>query len=152
MNETGFLPSWIRFPNSGELVSSLLFVAVSAAAGLGQNPPPAVRIDLDQAIQLAITHNHALKAARTLIDQSKAEEITAAIGPNPVFTYDDVFVPISPSQWNSATFNNVTEFDIGAATLSSADIRVNRESRRPKTKPRSRARKSLTTSAPSPSM
>ena len=82
----------------------------------GQNQASATRIDLDQAIQIAIAHNHALKAARTLIDQSKAQEITAAIRPNPVFTYDDLFIPIfSPGQLNSSTLNNITEFDVGAS-------------------------------------
>jgi cobalt-zinc-cadmium efflux system outer membrane protein len=73
-----------------------------------------VRIDLEQAIQIAVVHNHALKAARTQIQQSQAEEITAAIRPNPVFTYDDLYVPIfSPGHINGETFNNVTEFDVG---------------------------------------
>jgi len=80
----------------------------------GQSSGPVVRIDLEQAIQLALAHNHALKAAQTLIDQSRAEQITAAIRPNPVFTYDDLFVPVfSPSQLNSSTLDNVTEFDAG---------------------------------------
>jgi len=79
-----------------------------------QQSPPSVRIDLEQAIQMAVVHNHALKAARTEIQQSQAEEVTAAIRPNPVFTYDDLYVPIfSPSQLNSTTLNNVTEFDLG---------------------------------------
>jgi cobalt-zinc-cadmium efflux system outer membrane protein len=81
-----------------------------------QQSPPSVRIDLEQAIQMAVVHNHALKAARTEIQQSQAEEITAAIRPNPVFTYDDLYVPIfSPSQLNSANLNNVTEFDLGVS-------------------------------------
>ena len=63
---------------------------------------------------MAVVHNHALKAARTEIQQSQAEEVTAAIRPNPVFTYDDLYVPIfSPNQLNSTTLNNVTEFDLG---------------------------------------
>jgi outer membrane protein, heavy metal efflux system len=75
-----------------------------------------MRIDLDQAIHLALEHNHALKAARTQIQQSRAEEITAAIRPNPVFTYDDLFVPIfSPGQFTSSNINNVTEFDAGVS-------------------------------------
>jgi len=79
-----------------------------------QQSAPSVRIDLEQAIQIAIVHNHALKAARTQIQQSQAEEITAAIRPNPVFTYDDLYVPIfSPGHINGETFNNVTEFDVG---------------------------------------
>jgi cobalt-zinc-cadmium efflux system outer membrane protein len=75
-----------------------------------------VRIDLEQAIQMAVVHNHALKAARTQIQQSQAEEVTAAIRPNPVFTYDDLYVPIfSPSQLTATTLNNVTEFDLGVS-------------------------------------
>ncbi|MGA2610958.1 MAG: TolC family protein, partial [Terriglobia bacterium] len=81
-----------------------------------QQSAPNVRIDLEQAIQMAVVHNHALKAARTQIQQSQAEEVTAAIRPNPVFTYDDLYVPIfSPSQLNSTTLNNVTEFDLGVS-------------------------------------
>ncbi len=79
---------------------------------------PVVRIDIDEAIRLALEHNHALKAARTQIDQSRAQEITAAIRPNPVFTYDDLFIPIfSPSQFNSSTLNNITEFDVGVSYI-----------------------------------
>jgi cobalt-zinc-cadmium efflux system outer membrane protein len=73
-----------------------------------------VRIDLDQSIQLALEHNHALKAARTQIEQSQAQEITAAIRPNPVFTYDDLYIPLfTPSQLTATTLDNVTEFDLG---------------------------------------
>ena len=65
---------------------------------------------------MAVVHNHALKAVRTEIQQSQAEEITAAIRPNPVFTYDDLYVPIfSPSQLTSTTLNNITEFDLGVS-------------------------------------
>jgi cobalt-zinc-cadmium efflux system outer membrane protein len=84
--------------------------------GAAPQSAPSVRIDLEQAIQIAIAHNHALKAARTQIQQSQAEEITAAIRPNPVFTYDDLYVPIfSAGQFNSTTLNNVTEFDLGVS-------------------------------------
>ena len=79
-----------------------------------QQPVPQSRIDLDQAIQLALAHNHALKAAESQVPQSQAEEITAAIRPNPVFTYDDLYVPVfSPSQLNTSTLDTVTEFDVG---------------------------------------
>ena len=85
-----------------------------AAAVAGQQSVPHSRVDLDQAIQLALAHNHALKAAQSQIPQSEAEEITAAIRPNPVFLYDDLFVPIfSPNQLNTSTLDSVTEFDVG---------------------------------------
>ena len=97
--------------------NALLFPLVLGCQILAaQQSAPNVRIDLEQAIQMAVVHNHALKAARTEIQQSQAEEITAAIRPNPVFTYDDLYVPIfSPSQLNSTTLNNVTEFDLGVS-------------------------------------
>jgi cobalt-zinc-cadmium efflux system outer membrane protein len=87
---------------------------VPSAAG-GQQGPPTVKIDLEQAVQLALEHNHTLKAARTTIQQSQAEEITAAIRPNPAFIYDDLFVPITPGEFTAANFNNITEFDVGAS-------------------------------------
>src|SRR5665213_3254430 len=40
-------------------------------------------ISLDQAIDIAMTHNHSLKATRTLILQNQAQEITANLRPNP---------------------------------------------------------------------
>jgi cobalt-zinc-cadmium efflux system outer membrane protein len=90
-------------------------VLVSAAKVYGQSQA-AVTVDLEQAIQLALAQNHALKAARTQIDQNRAQEITAAIRPNPVFGYDDLFLPVfSPSEINSSTLNNITEFDAGVS-------------------------------------
>jgi cobalt-zinc-cadmium efflux system outer membrane protein len=90
-----------------------LLILIAAATNL-RAQGKAVKIDLDQAIQLALEHNHAMKAARTLIEQSQAEEITAGLRPNPVFTYDDLYVPLfSPSQLNATTLNNTTEFDLG---------------------------------------
>ena len=92
----------------------LLGWTAGSMAARAQQAPPLSRIDLDQAIQLALAHNHALKAAQSQIPQSQAQEITAAIRPNPVFMYDDLFVPIfSPSQLNSSTLDNITEFDLG---------------------------------------
>jgi len=89
-------------------------LALGCQTGAAQQPAPSVRIDLEQAIQMAAVHNHALKAARTQIQQSQAEEITAAIHPNPVFTYDDLYVPIfSPGQFTASALNNTTEFDLG---------------------------------------
>jgi outer membrane protein, heavy metal efflux system len=92
-----------------------LVAAWTLASAAYAQAPAAVKISLDQAIQLALAHNHALQAARSQIQQSQAEEITAAIRPNPVFTYDDLYVPITPSEFNSANLNQITEFDLGAS-------------------------------------
>jgi len=86
------------------VVISLAMIGVARA----QAP---VRITLDQAIDLAIAHNHALKATQTQIQQSQAQEVTAALRPNPVLTADTLFIPIEPQNFNSNTLSNVTEFD-----------------------------------------
>jgi cobalt-zinc-cadmium efflux system outer membrane protein len=87
-------------------------VSILASAAYGQTSA-AEKITLDQAIQLALSHNHALQAARSGILQSQAEETTAAIRPNPVFLYDDLFIPITPAEWTAANINLITEFDLG---------------------------------------
>jgi cobalt-zinc-cadmium efflux system outer membrane protein len=93
-----------------------VILAISGDVANAQQPPPAVRIDLDQAIRLALEHNHALKAAETQIQQSQAEEVTASLRPNPVLTWDALFVPFfSPDQLNKSYLNNITEFDAAVA-------------------------------------
>jgi cobalt-zinc-cadmium efflux system outer membrane protein len=92
----------------------LLCLALGVGTTLGQQAASPPRIDLDQAIQLALAHNHVLKAARTQIQQSQAQEITAGLRPNPVLTWDALFFPFfSPDQFNSDYLNNITEFDAG---------------------------------------
>jgi len=103
---------WGLCPSSFLRVGVQFFLLLFTAAINTPAQTTAMKIDLEQAIQMALAHNHALKAARTQIQQSQAEEITAAIRPNPVFTYDDLYVPIfSPSQFTENTLNTVTEFD-----------------------------------------
>ncbi len=96
------------------ILAAFLLWVLSGASGFvdAQQPPPAIRIDLTQAIHLALAHNHSLKASETQITQSQADEVTASLRPNPVLTWDSLFVPLfSPSQLNRSYLNNVTEFD-----------------------------------------
>lgn len=75
-------------------------------------------ISLDQAVDLALAHNHALLATRTQIDQNKAQEITANLRPNPTLGFDAQFIPIfSPSQFSLDTLNETQQFDIGVGYL-----------------------------------
>ncbi|MGH9328247.1 MAG: TolC family protein [Terriglobia bacterium] len=91
-------------------------IAVSLCPAVAQNQPSVVRIDLEQAIQLALTHNHQLLADQTLISQSRAAEITASLRPNPVFLTDGLFVPFfSPSSLTGGVLNNISEFDAGVS-------------------------------------
>jgi outer membrane protein, heavy metal efflux system len=78
----------------------------------------AALITLDQAIDLALAHNHALKATRTLVPQNQAQEITANLRPNPTLNFDSQFVPIfSPSDFSSTALSEVQQFDVGIGYL-----------------------------------
>src|SRR6202035_818607 len=78
----------------------------------------AVRLTLDEAIQLALEHNHNLKAAETTIQQNQALEITANLRPNPVLTADAQFLPIfQPGNLTADSVDNVMQFDIGVSYL-----------------------------------
>ena len=117
-----------------------LFLAMAGAQVTTENPPaapqpqnripaaisptgavqaqPAVRITLDDAIRLALENSPAMRAARTQIAQSQAEEITAGLRPNPSLSWDSQFIPIfTPSQFSSDTLNNFQQFDVGVGYL-----------------------------------
>ena len=75
-------------------------------------------ISLDQAIDLALAHNHSIKATRLLIQQNQAQEITANLRPNPTLGADTQFVPFfSPQDFSGDNLNNVQQFDIGIGYL-----------------------------------
>jgi cobalt-zinc-cadmium efflux system outer membrane protein len=84
-------------------------------AGSGQNT---TRVTLDQAIDLALAHNHSLKATRTLILQNQAQEITANLRPNPTFGVDTQFVPFfSPQDFSGENLDDTQQFDVGISYL-----------------------------------
>ena len=92
-----------------------MFFLPLMGAGSGQN---ATLISLDEAIDLALAHNHSMKATRTLILQNQAQEITANLRPNPTFGADSQFVPFfSPQDFSGDNLNNVQQFDIGISYL-----------------------------------
>jgi len=112
------------------LASALLALPICA---LAQQNPPAVpapaasplpapatpqsasaRITLEEAIRLALQHNHALQAARTTILQNQALETTANLRPNPVLSWDAQFLPIfQPSKFTGDYIDNQAQFDLG---------------------------------------
>ena len=92
----------------------------------GTSPPrpatdargPLPRVTLEDAIRLALQHNHATLAARTMVLQNEAQEITANLRPNPVLSWDAQFLPIfQPSQFTSDYINNQAQFDLGVGYL-----------------------------------
>lgn len=65
--------------------------------------PPAL-ISMDDAVRIALAYNQSLRAQRTNIDQSKAEEVTASLKPNPVFSSLIDTIPIfSPQTIRAST-------------------------------------------------
>jgi outer membrane protein, heavy metal efflux system len=90
--------------------------AASTAAAAPQ--APALRITIDEAIRLAVQHNHALQAARSTILQNQAVETTANLRPNPVISWDAQFLPIfQPNQFSGDYLNNNAQFDLGVGYL-----------------------------------
>jgi len=94
--------------------AGMLFL-VLVGMGSGQN---STLISLDQAIDLALAHNHSIKATRTLILQNQAQEITANLRPNPTLGADTQFVPFfSPQDFSGDNLNETQQFDIGIGYL-----------------------------------
>src|SRR5262245_9141408 len=76
------------------------------------------KVTLDEALRLALEHNHALLALRSTVLQSQAQEITANLRPNPVLAWDAQFLPIfQPDQFSSDYLDNNAQFDAGVSYL-----------------------------------
>ena len=89
-----------------------------AATQAANTQTPSSRITLDDALRMALQHNHALQALRSTIRQSEAEEITANLRPNPVLGIDTQYLPIfQPEKFSSDYLKNDSEFDAGIGYL-----------------------------------
>lgn len=112
------------------LCAVVLLDAAGAQTPAAQNSPPApavqtlaqppgtVLITLDQAIQMAMQHNHNLQAAKTVVQQAKAEETTANLRPNPVILGDSDFLPVfQPSNLSADYLDNTAQWDLGVSYL-----------------------------------
>ncbi len=104
------------------ILGVLALVAPVRASGQAGTPAapqklPA-RITMDEAIDLALKHNHSLQAARTLVLQNQAQEITANLRPNPVLVADEQYLPFfSPSSFSKDYVNQAAVFDAGVSYL-----------------------------------
>src|ERR1700688_412032 len=97
------------------LVRTAIFLLLLVEAVSAQNT---TLISLDQAIELALAHNHSVKATRTLILQNQAQEITANLRPNPTLGIDTQFIPIfSPQDFSVDNLNVTQQFDVGIGYL-----------------------------------
>jgi cobalt-zinc-cadmium efflux system outer membrane protein len=119
-------------PNSWKIYAGIVACVVlscilTALPAVGQATKGPVRITLDEAVQMALQHNHNMIAARTAIDQSLDLEVTANLRPNPSLFVDWEYLPLgSPAHQNpnlypnvatSDYLNNNTEGDIGLSYL-----------------------------------
>ncbi|MGA8539442.1 MAG: TolC family protein, partial [Terriglobales bacterium] len=97
------------------MVAAAATLLLLAGTLTGQNT---TRITLDQAVDLALAHNHSLKATQTLILQNQAQEITANLRPNPTLGVDTQFIPFfSPQDFSGENLDETQQFDIGISYL-----------------------------------
>jgi len=102
------------------LACALTIPALAQTTGL-------TSITLDEAIQMALQHNHNMLAMVTTIQQSQAEEVTQNLRPNPTLFGDWEYLPLgSPAKQNPGIYSgqstndylkNNTEGDLGLSYL-----------------------------------
>ncbi len=99
-------------------LSMFLALSVWTPEGKCEQPSPPQgnaqafsKLTLEDATRLALEHNRALRAQRFLIDQARANEITAALKPNPVFNNVNEDFPIfSPKDFTLDNLRTNQEF------------------------------------------
>jgi cobalt-zinc-cadmium efflux system outer membrane protein len=107
--------SLMRFKQFRIFAPAAISVVLLVGIGVGQNT---TLITLDEAINLALAHNHSIIATRTLILQNQAQEITANLRPNPTLGADSQFLPFfSPQDFSGDNLNQTQQFDIGIGYL-----------------------------------
>ena len=103
---------------AGLVACAGLICLLTANTAFGQAAAQgAIRITLDEAIQMALQHNHNIIAARTTIQQSEAEETTANLRPNPSLFADWEYLPLNRSGQNAEYLHDSTEGDLGLSYL-----------------------------------
>src|SRR5271169_1220451 len=118
-------PALFRRIGANVVMTAMLACALTIPAFAQRTGPTS--ITLDEAIQMALQHNHNLLAMMTTIQQSQAEEITQNLRPNPTLFADWEYLPLgAPSHQNANLYpgvstkdylDNNTEGDIGLSYL-----------------------------------
>ena len=117
--------SWEKY--AGLAACFVVLCILNVPPAFSQTPTGPVRITLDEAIQMALQHNHNIIAARTTIEQSLDMEVTANLRPNPLLFTDWEYLPLgSPAGQRPDLYagvstgdylKNNTEGDIGLSYL-----------------------------------
>jgi cobalt-zinc-cadmium efflux system outer membrane protein len=97
----------------GVALSVPLFVC--AQAGPVPVPPPqAAMLSMADAVRLAIERNQALRAQRLTVDESRADEITAALKPNLNVSFGAAGLSVfSPTQFTFSTADSLVTYSAG---------------------------------------
>lgn len=100
--------------NNSRMVSATFLVSAFVGCGFAQGPSGPTKITLDQAIEMALRQNHALRATRTTVAQNQALEIQANVRPNPTLFGDWQYLPLYFPEGGFFTYlQNATQADIG---------------------------------------
>lgn len=101
----------------GSIAKVVFACALTLGLAFGQVQGP-VKITLDQAVEMALQHNHNMLAMMTTIQQAQAEETTANLRPNPSLFADWEYLPLfSSASQNSQYLQGSTEGDLGLSYL-----------------------------------
>jgi cobalt-zinc-cadmium efflux system outer membrane protein len=97
-------------------VALLVPLTLHAQGGSGPPPPQITTLSMADAVRLAIERNQALRAQRLTIDESKADEITAALKPNLNLSFSTAGLSVfSPTQFTFSTANSLVTYSAGLA-------------------------------------
>src|SRR6202046_5498241 len=121
------LNSFALLRKTGVIVGIAAMLACALIRPASAQGAGSTSVTLDEAIQMALQHNHNMLALMTTIQQSQAEEITQNLRPNPTLFADWEYLPLgSPAKQNPGIYsgqssndylNNNTEGDIGLSYL-----------------------------------
>ena len=102
----------IRITSFVVAISTVLLLATSIRA---EPIPGAAKVSLDEAIQIALLRNHNLRATRTTIPQSEADEVTASLRPNPTLstTWGNLPLYPKPPEGYGANIRDSSQVDVG---------------------------------------
>jgi cobalt-zinc-cadmium efflux system outer membrane protein len=89
---------------------------------------PVTRVSMNDAVRLALERNQTLRGQRLTIDQSRADETTAALKPNPGFSFGaEGFPLISPRQINGDFLRSTVSYSTSLSyTFERGDKRLKR--------------------------
>ncbi|MGA3202728.1 MAG: TolC family protein, partial [Bryobacteraceae bacterium] len=99
----------------GMIFWRIAIVVVLAVTPAMSQDTPAKLISKDDAVRIALTYNQSLRANRLNVDQSKANEITAGLKPNPTLSLGVDAIPIFMPQtirWDTQIYDGSISYTV----------------------------------------